>query len=291
MQGRPEVLYVGPSYVEVELTGRCDLDCLFCYRSKLQGRARDRDPELFAKILSDMRSFNLPYTLCFGGSGEPLMHEGFFTALEAAVTEPLVRRVIVETSGLLADANYAQFVSGHGGEKIITIVNINGHDGETYRSLHGSDRFSAVHGNVANLKEVLSGRAGDSLYLQVMKINETEPFLDAYYDFWETTKIPIILQKQNTFLGLIDDRRYSDLSPLERVPCWHLQRDLIVLADGSVPFCRVDAACSVLRGKVAEKSIAQIWDEGRDAFVADYRGALASRPDCVACDEWYTFNF
>ena len=73
-----------------------------------------------------------------------------------------------------------------------------------------------------------------------MKINETEPFLDRFYDFWEKYKIPIILQKQNTYLGKIQDRNYSDLTPLERTPCWHLQRDLVVLVDGSVPLCRED---------------------------------------------------
>jgi hypothetical protein len=52
--------------------------------------------------------------------------------------------------------------------------------------------------------------------------------------------VPIILQKQNVYLGRVEDRRYSDLSPVERIPCWHLQRDLFILSDGTVGFCKQD---------------------------------------------------
>ena len=108
--------------------------------------------------------------------------------------------------------------------------------------LHGTDRFETVLQNILGLAET----ARDRLYVQIMKINETEPFLDAYYDFWEKHKIPIILQKQNTFLGRIQDRRYSDLSPLDRIPCWHLQRDLYITADGGVSFCKQDVDGAML---------------------------------------------
>ena len=97
------------------------------------------------------------------------------------------------------------------------------------------------------MAELNSG--AERVYIQIMKINETDEFgkendiksyLDKYYDFWEGEKIPIILQKQNIYFGRIPDRRYSDLSPVKRTPCWHLQRDLYILSDGTVSFCKQD---------------------------------------------------
>lgn len=283
---KPELLYIGPSYIEIELTGRCDLDCIFCYRKTLGTVHGDMEPALAKGLFEQMRRFDLPYTVCFGGSGEPLMHRNFYEIASLAASEPLVESLIVETNGLYADTNYRNFIMD-AGPKIRTIVNINGFNPETYRNMHGADSFESVLQNVLGLAEA----ARDRLYVQIMKINETEQFLDAYYDFWEKHKVQIILQKQNTFLGRIKDRRYSDLSPVERTPCWHLQRDIYITADGGVSFCKqdVDGACSP--GSLGAVSLADVWEKKKADFIREYRKDYPTSPDCKSCDEWYTFNF
>jgi spiro-SPASM protein len=285
----PETLFVGPAYLEVELTGRCDLDCIFCYRTSLPAEHGDMDSALYKKMLAGMREFELPYSLCLGGSGEPLMHKGVYDILDETLREDLVRNLVIETNALYADENFRSYVSEKGDGRIRVIANVNGFNADTYGRLHGSDRFSTVHRNLLGLREALPGK--DSLYVQVMKINETEAFLDEYYDFWEKTGIPIILQKQDTVLGRIEDRRYSDLSPLDRTPCWHLQRDLYILSDGRAAFCKQDVEGTCSRGDLNTQGIKEIWNNSLPCFLADYRGQYPGKPDCASCDEWYTFNF
>jgi hypothetical protein len=99
------------------------------------------------------------------------------------------------------------------------------------------------------------------------------------------------LQKQNTYLGRIEDRRYSDLSPLDRIPCWHLQRDLYILSDGRVAFCKQDFEGKTAQGSIGEENVLSLYNKGLADFINDYRKKYASKPDCTACDEWYTFNF
>ncbi|MBP7734766.1 MAG: spiro-SPASM protein [Spirochaetes bacterium] len=285
IEEHPEVLHVGPSYLEIELTGRCDLECLFCYRNSLKQHHGDMEKNSVALVLEQMKPFGLPYTICFGGSGEPLMHPNVYEILSMVAGDPLVETIIVETNGLYADVNYRTHL-GSSGEKIKTIVNINGYNSETYGKLHGKEFFDRVHQNILGLAESATGR----LYIQIMKINETEPFLDSYYDYWEKLKIPIILQKQNTYLGRIPDRRYSDLSPLDRIPCWHLQRDLYITADGTVTFCKQDVDGNCAQGTMGSSTLAEIWEKKRQAFINDYRKQYPAMPDCKSCDEWYTFN-
>ncbi len=288
LNSNPGVLFVGPSYVEIEITGRCELDCVFCHRTKLKNEHGDMDTALFRKICADLGAFSLPYSICLGGSGEPMMHDRFYEIMEIALSDRLCANLIVETNGIYAGANFKNFLLDRNDGRIKVIANINGLDGETYRLLHGKDYFDVVHQNICSLRDALPDTG--SLYVQIMKINETEPFLDRYYDFWEKAKIPIVLQKQNTFCGLIEDRRYSDLSPLDRVPCWHLQRDLTVLADGAVAFCRQDADGVHARGNVKETSLRELWNDSLNAFLQDYKGDYRRNPDCASCDEWYTFN-
>lgn len=288
INSNPGVLYVSPSWVEIELTGKCDLDCIFCYRKTLRGTHRDMDAATFKKILGDMRSFGLPYSICLGGSGEPMMHERFYEIMDMALDDDLLKMIVIETNGIYADSNFKNYIESANDSRVRIIFNINGMDKDTYFSIHGGDYFDTVLQNIISLKEIMP--EDDSLYIQIMKINETEGFLDAYYNFWEKYKIPIILQKQNTFLSRIEDRRYSDLSPLERTPCWHLQRDLYILSDGRAAFCKQDVDGDYAVGSVLSESIYEIWKKGESAFLDNYTEKFPAGPDCRSCDEWYTFN-
>jgi len=290
VKDNPDVLRVAPSYIELELYGGCQLDCVFCYRNTLDHEHRAMPVEILDSVLEGVRHFAHPCTVCLGGSGEPLMHENFYSMLEKISSEEGVATVVIETNGILADGNYATALQSLTGAGVITIVNMNGMNGDTYRSIHGADYFDTVNANITRLRDALKDTT-HQLFVQVMKINETESYLDAYYDFWEKQQVPILLQKQNTFLGRIEDRRYSDLTPFERTPCWHLQRDMYILYDGTVAFCKQDVDGKNSTGSLAEKSMVDIWKDTATAFQNDYRGRLSTSPDCAACDEWYTFNF
>ncbi|MCU0846345.1 MAG: spiro-SPASM protein [Spirochaetes bacterium] len=289
IDSNPQVLYTGPSYLELELTGRCDLDCVFCYRNTLKKVHGDMDIGMLNKIIAGMTDFGLPYSLCLGGSGEPMMHTGFYEALESILSDTLLKSLFIETNGLYADSGYAAFIKGKADPRIKTIFNMNAHDSETYRALHRGDHFETVYKNAMGLYDAVVDK--DTVFIQIMKINETEPYLDKYYDFWEPLKIQIILQKQSTCLGRIPDRRYSDLSPLDRIPCWHLQRDAYILSDGRVAFCKQDVDCVNQKGDLKTESLKEIWDRRIDDFISDYRKKYPANPDCMSCDEWYTFNY
>lgn len=284
----PETLYIGPSFVEVELSGHCDLDCLFCYRTALKKRRGDMDDSLFSKLLSDLGEFNLPYAICLGGSGEPAMHPRFYRIMESALAQKNCSNLIIETNGIHLDGNFINFAQNANDRKIKIIVNLNGVDAGSYRTIHRGDYFDSVTQNVLALREAFPDK--ERLYVQVMKINETEPFLDRYYDFWEQHGVPVILQKQNTYLGRVPDRRYSDLSPLDRGPCWHLQRDVFILSDGRVAYCKQDIDGDFCHGNIGERSLIDICNSALPAFTRDYHGDFPPQPDCGACDEWYTFN-
>lgn len=285
----PAMLYIGPSYVEIEPAGVCQIDCIFCYRKFLKNERGEMSLDIFRKIISGMREFDLPYSLCFGGSGEPLMCGSIYTMLKEASDEPLVETIVVETNAVMADANFKSFISSPDEKKIRVIANVCGYDSGTYKTLHGADLFAEVFNNVISLAELNSSGA-DKIYVQLMKINETKETTDRYYDFWEKHKVPIIFMKHNRYMGMIPDRAYSDLSPLDRFPCWHLQRELFISADGDVGFCRQDVNILNSIGSIKEKSVKEIFEGGISRFLADYKGGYAKSPDCRSCDEWYAFN-
>ena len=298
IESHPGVLFTAPAYVELEITGECSLDCLFCYRKSLKQKHGHMDRNVYMKLLESMRGCGLPYTLCFGGSGEPSDHPEFYAFMDAAVKEPLVELLVIETNGIKADRNFKGYLEQPENAKIKVIINNNAMDNRSYSGFHGGDEYNRVFNNIISLSEL--NKNGERIYVQVMKIKETDKFenegdtktyLDKFYDFWEGYKVPIILQKQDTYLGRIEDRTYSDLSPIKRVPCWHLQRDMYVLSDGTVSFCKQDIDGDKSYGNIAGSALDGILEKQKQAFLSDYSGRLCTSPDCASCDEWYTFNF
>ncbi len=150
--------------------------------------------------------------------------------------------------------------------------------------------------------------------IQLLKIRQTENFIDAFFKKWQEKGFSVLLQKQNTYLGQVPDYRFSDLSPLTRFPCWHLKRDLVIWSDGSVPFCKQDIFGNKLLGQLTENNpnqpdnekFAAIWQKGAPFAVQqakmetkietkleakiEPKQDLQDFPDCASCDEWYTFN-
>lgn len=290
IDSNPEILYVGPSYLEIELTGKSELETIYSYKKLLTESRSDIDVLAYSKILKDMHEFELPYSICLGGSGDPLMHEKFYEILDLTLAEKVIKNIVIETDGFPIDENFIQYVEQKNDSRIKIIIEMNGYNQETYQEIHNKDCFEKVEKNILKLKEVFNDNDNENIYLQIMKINETEKFLDKYYDYWEPKKIPIILQKQNTYLGLLEDKRYYDLSPLERTPCWHLQRDLFIFSNGNVSFCKQDINGKFMSESTSSHSIKKIWQSRKDLFLSNYNGKLSKEPDCLLCDEWYTFN-
>jgi spiro-SPASM protein len=284
-----DVLYQSPSYLEVELTGNADVETIYSLRKGLKSVRGDMEPAVFSSIIEGIRTFDLPYSICLGGSGDPLCHPSFYQILDSIRNETLVKTIIIETDGTRCDADFSEYVSKANDSRITIIVDCSGYDAKSYSLIHESPRFDEILGNVKKLRDAM-GDHSKNLHVQLMKIKETEPFIDAYYDMWEAEKVQIILQKHNSFLGAIEDRRYYDLTPLDRVPCWHLQRDLFVMADGRVGFCKQDINGAFSKWKISELSLQEIWKSRREIFMKDYSGKRATSPDCSKCDEWYTFN-
>ncbi|MFW6365040.1 MAG: spiro-SPASM protein, partial [Spirochaetota bacterium] len=284
ISSHPETVYVAPSYLELQLNRTRKTLPLYAHPGSSDNTGQ-MSTDTVGKILDGMREFGLPYSVSLT-FGDPLLHEKFYSIMQSIRAETHVETIIIETEATYTDSNFVSFLREAADPRITVIVECNGYTAETYSLIHGTDRFETVLKNIIQLQEILE----NNLYIQIMKINETEPFLDMFYDFWEKHNVQIILQKQNTYLGKLPDRRYYDLTPLTRIPCWHLQRDLYILPDGRVSYCKQDVDAKFSSLDVQNMPISEIWEKRKPMFLKDYREDYPASPDCRFCDEWFTFN-
>ena len=130
-----------------------------------------------------------------------------------------------------------------------------------------------------------------------MRLHENEDELEAFYRFWKAHGTgELIIQKYDSFAGILEDKKVADLSPVLRNPCWHLRNDMSVFIDGSVPLCRsVLPSCSLdttspnIMGNIFTDSLENIWNRSTKDLENHCKNDYGEL--CRKCDEYYTFNF
>lgn len=113
--------------------------------------------------------------------------------------------------------------------------------------------------------------------------------MEVWVDETEKQGYGIILQKYNRYAGLMPEKRVTDLTPIQREFCWHLNRDLYVNSDGTVSVCKQTPGREL--GNLHKESLMQIWQKGLSSFADSLNGKHETTgAPCLNCDEWYTFN-
>lgn len=287
VRANPEILRPFPSYFEVELTGRRALSPRIV---PVPGDETDLEFALFEKLCADIEKNALreDASICFGGWGEPALHPQFSAALARALTLP-VETVYLETYG----AGYSPEIFDAaarmpGAEKLCVIVRLATLRRDRYEYLYGADRFSEVMNLVTRFE---SQKFPFKVYMEMPRIKDVDDEVTPYYDRFEKTGLPVILNKFNRYIDLLEERRVTDLVPLEREFCWHLARDFVLNRHGKVPVCKQDVTGRGPALDFRTLSIGEITAKTMPYHTASVQGRNDAVPmPCLACDEWYTFN-
>ena len=103
-----DIAYTGPFYVTVDITRRCNLQCIGCrFHSPLSKKSPFRDDtvmdipfDLFKKLCDALKTMGTN-SILLTGEGEPLLHPRIFDMISAAKEAEL--HVILFTNGTLLD--------------------------------------------------------------------------------------------------------------------------------------------------------------------------------------------
>ncbi len=295
LTGRPELLRSVPAYLYLQIFSGCPQHCRWCPYPELPGGGIDRSDAMELPFLASI----LDQTLELCGSatvglslwGEPALHPRVEEMIGAVLQRPPLT-ALIETSGIgwtlpVLDAIRA----GEGaGERIEWIVSLDAGSSERYRAVRGEGMEEAVAAVHALLE-----RFPGHVRVQAVRTKENEAELEQFYRYWNKQGVDVIIQKYDNFAGRLPDRKVTDLSPVNRFPCWHLKRDLHVFLDGTVPLCReiLPGTGSIeegtILGNLHEDSLEEIWRRGERRYL-DHTRQQWGEP-CGRCDEYYTFNF
>ena len=263
----------------------------------------DMSPSDFASLVSQIAELSEYAVVAVGGWTEPLAVPDF-AAYASSVLEHPGLSLLVETDGICLTEELALKLSGlssaakpreNGRPAIMWIVSLDAATQARYDAIYscaqntgGTTDFQKAVAAVSLLSPLFPG----AVYPQFVRMHENEDELEAFYRYWHEKDSPsggnLIIQKYDSYCGLLPCRKPADLSPLVRNPCWHIKRDMTILCDGSVPLCReqvLEADC----GSVFRDGLSAVWERFRSPLEAHLQKNYNQR--CGNCDEYYTFNF
>ncbi len=287
------VLKTVPAFFNVQIAPSYNHDIFYIPYKKLCSRDGKffecMSLEKYRILLEKIVSVNPRAVISLSCWGEPLLNEEFTEiVLETLKHEGL--SLFIETDGLLVTDDIAGKISGAADGRVDWCIFIDACDRDMYVKIHDcpAENFDRAVNSVSVLEQYFPHH----VYPQMtrMKINECQ--LEGFYKFWKNRESPskgeVIIQKYDSFSGFLSDEKSADLSPLERNPCWHLRRDMNILADGSVPLCR-HACFKDCRGNVFEQDIADVFHKFDEKLCEHIKCSYEGI--CGECDEYYTFNF
>ena len=297
----PRVLKTFPSFYNIQITDKVNVPSIYRPASfESADGAEFMALSEFKALIKKISLFSESAVIGFSLWGEPSLHPEFAQMVRAVLAEPGLS-VLIETDGLCiteelcaelkdaADAVPERFTGGEQRDKIAWIVSLDAATEAMYARIHGnSSGFARAQNAVALLSRFFIG----AVYPQLVRMNENEEELEPFFRFWSAKESPsggkLIIQKYDSLCGVLPDRKPCDLSPLERNPCWHIRRDMSILQDGTVLFCRCMLKNQALGNAFAD-DLCALWEKSNEELCRHMNGSYSTM--CGKCDEYYTFNF
>jgi spiro-SPASM protein len=312
---RPQLLRSLPAFYPIQVVSACPQRCQVCPYPKSgafyffdflhRDAPRKNDfsvikPEDFSVLLDKIEDFSGDGVIDLSLWGEIALHPQKLELIRDVLRRPALS-LVLETSGIGWEKADFQTLAGEAAAApprknrmaaLSWIVSLDSNDEAEYRKVRGDGFTEALE----NARSIVSFFPKDA-YVQALRMKGNETDIEKFYRFWKGEGRNVIIQKYDSFCGLLPERSAADLSPVNRNPCWHLMRDMPILLDGSVPVCRsylmpgdseTGERPSTL-GNALGEDLGVIWSRGEPLYARHCAGNYDGL--CAKCDEYYTFNF
>lgn len=258
------VPYYTPQHLMIELnTGRQGSGASSPHRMGSVQRAVMTERR-FARLVEQVAE-SRDCVMTFAGAGDPLAHPDVAAFVRMA-KEGGVRAVHIRTE-LLASPKVIEEVVAAGVD--VLSVEIDADSAQTYRRMHGVDRFGDVMGNierVLNMRRYLAGAGANAhavpwIVPRLQRRLESFEDIDAFFDRWQHLIGTPVIEGVAPFEPSPEhppDPLASARAP-SRAMWREMLRRMLVLSDGSVPLSELDLRGDRIFAHVDRGPLLGLW--------------------------------
>lgn len=301
-----ECIQTLPAYYSIQITTSASKTCTYLPYNKVSEDKPDSFMSIndFSNLIEKIYNYSNDAVINLSLWGEPTRHPELLAFIKKVLEYPTLSVLIESTGeGITEDLAKEVFETIQKSNNckndqgpINWIITLDSNDEQMYANIHGNptdaDGNPMTFARAIKAIDILKKYFPKNVYPQFTRTLDNETQLEAFYRFWkaadENNSGNLIIQKYDTYCGVLPERKPADLRPVLRAPCWQLRRDMYILFDGSVPLCRESLISNIVGNAFAE-SLEEITSKRQPCLKSQIKKEYAEI--CRNCDEYYTYNF
>jgi len=267
-----------PAEVALELTNKCNVDCVFCPHGKMKRPQGFMRADLFKKVVDEIAG--KAETVALDLMGEATLHPEIGELiryakgrrLKVALNSNMVA-VTPETMRELADAGLD-----------ILVMNLDGATRETYEAMRRGADFQRTKENIEAFLKMEA--KGVTTVVQMVYTTQNRSEADDFLKMWKDSGVDCVrlrpyqnVDREKTALNAMP------VSPRRRGACIRPWKKLSVYWDGTAVMCCYDYDGHLAVGDANTEGVLSIWnnDRMRGYRAAFIKGDLKDIPLCRTC--------
>jgi radical SAM protein with 4Fe4S-binding SPASM domain len=273
-----------PPVLQMEPTNNCNLSCTCCSGHSNTRRRGYMDFGLFCRIVDEAADIGVRRIHLYL-HGEPLLHRQVgemvrhIKSREMALT--LATNAMLLSTKKIADIMRSGLTSAD-----YILLSVFGYSKEAHERIMRGVDHERVAGNILRLIEYrnVHGLKGPLIETVFLRSAGNEREEKQYVEYWErivdNARVVPAAEQYSTF-------REGGLKRSVRTKtCNQLWERMTVHWNGDVALCHADIDGNYLLGNLKERSIMEIWNDGKVTLVRDAhrRSDFEAFPACAACD-------
>ena len=242
--------------LRLEVTTKCNYNCIICPREKLTRKKETMSYELFKHIFDKINSETSQYdTLTFPGLGEPLLDKTIDDKIIYAKKHNYA--VLMLTNGSLLTVDRFKRLEDIGLDSVR--VSIYGDSPESYNMVHGTkkaDSFQSVRENLTEISKIKSRTSLLITYNVVEGCNDSA--LESWIEYWKDKVDLLEVWRPHNW---VDSRDYRIVQSEKLKTCgrpWNTP--LQIQVDGTVNMCCFDFDGKLLLGDLKTQTLKEIFE-------------------------------
>jgi radical SAM protein with 4Fe4S-binding SPASM domain len=270
-----------PVELAVEITNRCNANCIMCSRKNMKRPIGDMEMETFRKIIDEVKSQTELIWLHL--AGEPLLHPKLFEMI--AYGKACGVQLGMSTNAIKLTEDTSRRIIDSGLD--LFIISFDGANKETYEKIRRLANFEETLANIRRFLEFKKqAKRAPTTQIQFIYMNENKEELKDFVSLWKKTAADHVRFKPYFRFPDEKDNLGPGTEARSAKPCFLLWRQIAIFWDGTVVSCCWDFLGQTPLGNIKDSALSEIWNGPalQDMRRKHIEGRMKEIPLCKTCN-------
>ncbi len=251
-----------PTRVLLEMTSRCNQNCIMCPRQQLKREKKDMEPSLFKKCVDELDNKVID-GLWIYNIGESLLHPNFPELLDYVSSKQHLGPIWSSSNGKELSEHFSRMII----ESEMTFMNmsVNAMTSDTYNKISPDSDWNNMVSNFDTFIKIKRCSKKRRPFTRVQVIDqecarhEVDLFISRYAgwaDIVATNTLEAFSRDVATNLDYAQKRERPAKKSCRRVK----RQDLLIFSNGETTFCDTDFNGTFSMGNVNSNTIFELWN-------------------------------